>query len=92
MLVDPAEDRRGSEPAVLVVDRADPPCIRDADSLACRLDPFVLGDLDEPFAEAPRRLLPEDTGRVSPGIALDDSARDLEIAVRDREPRAVEPE
>ncbi len=79
-LVDPTEDRRGSEPSVLVVDRADSPGVRDADSGARRLDPFVLGDLDEPLAEAPGRLLPEDACRLS----IEHPARRRPRASRDR--------
>ena len=61
-LVDPAEDRRGADGTVLVVNRSDPPRVGDADAVADGVVPFVGGDLDEALPEPPGRLLAQDPG------------------------------
>jgi hypothetical protein len=48
--------------------------------------------VDVAVAKAPSGLLPQDAGRFAGGIALDDAALDLEVAVRLRKRRRVEPE
>src|SRR5581483_3078521 len=91
-LVDAAEHRRRSQPAVLVVHGDDAAAVCDADALACRVHPLVLADRDEPLAEAPRRLLAQYAGRLARLVALDDAAVLFEVAARERERGRVEPQ
>ena len=46
---------------------------------------------DPAVAEPPRRLLAQDPGRLAPLVALDDAARDVQIAVRGGERGRVQP-
>ncbi len=91
-LVDATEDRRGAEPAVLVVDRSHPASVRQPDSRTGRLDPLLLRDVDETFAEAPRRFLTEDPGRLAGLVPLNDPAGDLQLTSSECESGRVEPE
>ncbi len=54
-LAEPAEDPQRADAAVLVVDRADPSRVREADTLARRRDPLVVADRDEPRRGTPTR-------------------------------------
>ena len=89
---DALEDPGRAEPAVLVVDRDHAAARRDAQALARRLDPLVLGHRREAGAELPGRLLAQNPRRLAVRVALDDAAVDLELAVREGERRRVEPE
>src|SRR5207248_8300764 len=86
----PEADR--AEPAVLVVERCDPARRGDLDSVAHGRDVLLGWDLDEPALELPGSLFVEHSRRLAPVVPDDDSALDLEIAVREREGGGVEPE
>ena len=81
-----------AEPAVLVVHCGDAAGGGELDPGAHRLDVLVVGDLDVGVAEVPAGLLAEHAGRLAALIALDDAARHLEVAVRLRQRRGVEPD
>ena len=71
---------------------ATPVGVGDANALAGRLDPLVLGDGDVAVAEAPGRLLAQDPRRSPVGVALDDPAGLVEVPACAREAGGVEPE
>ena len=60
--------------------------------VAHRVEVRVVGDEHVPLLEPPRGLLAEHAGRLAVLVALDDAARDVEVAVRERERGRVEPE
>jgi hypothetical protein len=80
------------EPAVLVVDGRDAARVRELDAGAHRLDVLVVRDLEVRVAEVPARLLAQDAGRLAALVELDHAAGNLEVAVRARERRRVEPD
>jgi len=90
-LAEALPDAERSEPAVLVMDRRDPPRNCDADALARGLDQLVLGRPYVRVAEVPGAFLTEHAGRLAALVADDDTAFDLEVAVRVRERRRVQP-
>ena len=59
---------------------------------AHRVEVVVVRDDQVPLLEPPGRLLAQDAGRLAARVPLDDAALDLEVAVRERERRRVEPE
>src|SRR5262249_10182696 len=91
-LVDPTEDRRRPEPAVLVVDGCHATAVRGPDPLTGGRHPLVLGHGDEALPEAPGGLLAQDTRRFALRVAFDDAALDLEVAAGNCERGRVEPE
>jgi hypothetical protein len=86
------EDAQRSQPAVLVMDGRDAARVRDPDPSAAGLDHLVLGGAGIRVAEVPGALLAQDAGRLAGLVPLDDAARHLELAVREREGGRVEPE
>jgi hypothetical protein len=64
----------------------------DPHAFAHRLDVLVVGHLDEPALERPRRLLVEHAGRLAALVPHDDASLYLEVAACERERRGVEPE
>src|SRR6266508_4901144 len=90
----PLEEAEVAEPAVLVVHGRDAARDGEAETCAHRVQPLLVGDLreDETAAELPRRLLAEDAARLAALVELDDAARYLQVAVRRRERRGVEPQ
>ncbi len=81
-----------SEPAVLVVHGGDAAGVREAHPGPHRVEVVVIRDGHVPLLEAPRGLFAQDAGRLAVLVAFDDSAVDVEIAVRERERRRVQPE
>src|SRR5262245_15546515 len=90
--VDPPEHGCRAEPAVLVVDRSDAAAVGEPDALACGADPLVLVDGDEPLAELPGGLLPQNASRLTRRVTLDDAACDVEVATGKTQCRRVQPE
>ena len=90
-LVDPLEDPRCAEPAVLVVDRHHPASRRDPQPFAGRLHELVLARHRDTSAELPGGLLPQDSRRLARRVPLDHASVDLQIAVRAGERGGVEP-
>ena len=81
-----------AEPAVLVVHRGDPARVREPDSEPHRFDVLVVRHDHVPLLELPRRLFAEHAGRLAAGVALDDAALDVELAVCELERGRVEPD
>jgi hypothetical protein len=86
------EDRECTEPAVLVVHRDNAAGVREPDPVARGGDHLVVGRAHVDVAEMPGAFLTEHTGRLALLVALNDSARNLEVAVRAGERRRVQPE
>ena len=86
------EDAQGAEPAVLVVHGDDAARERERDRLAAGVDHLVLGGPNVGVAEVPGALLAQDARRLAALVALDDTARHLELALHARERGRVEPE
>ena len=86
------EDAQGAEPAVLVVHGDDAARERERDRLAAGVDHLVLGGPNVGVAEVPGALLAQDARRLAALVALDDTARDLQLALHARERGRVEPE
>ena len=84
--------RERAEPAVLVVHGCDAARVRELDSGSHRLEVLLVVGQHVALLELPGRLLAQDAGRLALGVPLDDAARDLEVAVRERERGRVEPE
>src|SRR5205823_8896093 len=80
------------QPAVLVVDGGDAARVGELDPRAHRVDVLVIGRLDVGVAEVPARLLAQDAGRLAALVQLDDATGHLQVAVRARERRRVEPD
>ena len=91
-LAEALPDAERAEPAVLVVDRGDAARDRDAHAFAGGLDHLVLGRPHVLVAEVPGALLAQHAGRLAALVADDDTALDLEVAVRVRERGRVQPE
>ena len=81
-----------AEPAVLVVDRRDPPAGRDPHSLPRGLHHLVERGPDVAVAKGPGRVLAQHAGGLTALVALDHAARLVRAAVGPRERGAVEPE
>ena len=81
-----------AEPAVLVVHRGDAARVRELDAGAHRVEVRVVGHEHVPLLEPPGGLLAEHARRLAVRVALDDAARHLEVAARERERGGVEPE
>ena len=92
-LVDAAEDRRGAEPSVLVVNRPDPARVGDTDAVARRRRPIRRRS---PSTKRSRNRQADSSRRTPVGsavsVSLDDAARHLEVAARPREAGRVQPE
>jgi hypothetical protein len=65
---------------------------RERDRLAAGIHQLVLGRPHVGVAEVPGALLAQDAGRLALLVALDDASRHLQLRVRARERRRVEPE
>src|SRR5262249_42168924 len=81
-----------TDPAVLVVHGRDATRRRKLEAPPHGLDVLVVTDGEMALLEPPRRLLAEDPGRLTAGVALDDPALDLEVAACERKSGRVEPE
>ena len=92
LLVEALPEPDRAEPAVLVVDARDAARGRDREPFAHRVDVLVVGHGEVPVLEPPAGFLAKNARRLALLVPLDDAARDLEVAVRDREPGRVEPE
>ena len=92
LLPESLPDAERAEPAVLVVDRGDAARDRDAHAFAGGLDHLVLGGPHVLVAEVPGALLAQDAGRLASLVADDDTAVDLEVAVRVGQCSRVQPE
>ena len=90
--LEPLPEAQRAEPAVLVVHGRDPARRGEADAGAHRRHVLVVGDVDVRVAEVPARLLAQDAGRLALLVELDDTAGDLQVAVRARQGGRVEPE
>ena len=89
---EPLPDPERAEPPVLVVHGSHPARCRDPHTFARGVDHLVLGGMDVFVAKVPGALLAENARRLAALIPDDDTPCDLEVAVRVRERRGVEPE